>query len=283
MTQAAAVFAQGLEKRFGNKVVLRGIDLHIPRGAIYGVLGPSGAGKTTLVKALGLVSPPSSGKLELFGTAHTENRAGLRRRIGYMPQQAALYEELSAFYNIEFFSRGASEQRINGLLDMLGLADRAADPVQEFSGGMKQRVSLACALSTEPELLLLDEPTAGIDPVLRMRFWDEFRRLRDNGATLLVSTHQIDEALHCDRLLVIREGEVLVESPPDELLRLGGAEATATRRDGQTVDVEFSEPNTELLDWLREHGVDDLASLQLRYDTLEDILIKLIQQEGGDA
>jgi ABC-2 type transport system ATP-binding protein len=199
-----------------------------------------------------------------------------------MPQQPALYEELSAFYNIEFFSRGVGGERIHALLEMLGLADRAQDPVSEFSGGMKQRVSLACALATEPELLLLDEPTAGIDPVLRARFWEEFRRLRDAGTTLLVSTHQIDEALHCDRLLVIREGAVLVEAPPDELLSRGRARVTATLTSGETVEQSLADPPVDLVRWLRDRGVDDVERLRLRYDTMEDILIALIQ-EADDA
>jgi ABC-2 type transport system ATP-binding protein len=272
------VEARALEKSFGRVRALHDINLAIPHGAIYGVLGPSGAGKTTLVKCIGLVSRPTGGSLRLFGKAIKGRPGAVRSRIGYMPQQAALYEELSARFNVRFFSRGASAARIDQLLDFLDLADRANDQVFEFSGGMKQRVSLACALANEPELLLLDEPTAGIDPVLRIRFWEEFRRLRDAGHTLLVSTHQIDEAVHCDRLLVIREGLVLVESPPQELLASGGAVVTLDLENGDTVEERLADPEHQLPGWLAERGLAGVESLRLRQDSLEDILVKLIRE-----
>jgi len=275
-----AIEATGLEKRYGRFRALHGIDLAIPRGVIYGVLGPSGAGKTTLVKCLGLVARPTTGTLRLFGAAVRGRDRGVRERIGYMPQQAALYEELAARTNIEFFARGAAAGRIDDLLAMVNLSDRAGDAVGGFSGGMKQRVSLACALARQPDLLLLDEPTAGIDPLLRISFWEEFRRLRDQGVTLLVSTHQIDEAYHCDRLLIIRNGTVFLDGTPAEILGLGGASARARRKDGEAVERRMTDPDRELPVWIAELGVDSLAELNIRHDSLEEILVRLIRERG---
>ena len=273
-----AAFARGLGKRYGDVDALRGVDLAIARGAIYGVLGSNGAGKTTLMKCIGLVARPSSGALRVLGRDVADRAPTLRRRIGYMPQAPALYQELAARTNVEFFGRGAPRARIDRLLAVLDLGRRARDPVRTLSGGMKQRVSLACALAHEPELILLDEPTAGVDPVLRIAFWTEFRRLRDGGQTLIVSTHQLDEASHCDRLLVLRDGRVLIECTPDELLARGGATAVARTAGGSTVEERFADPRHELPKWLA--GLDGVEELQVRYDTLEDILVTLIREQG---
>lgn len=275
---APAVEAHGLGKRYGDVDALRAVDLSIARGAIYGVLGSNGAGKTTLMKCLGLVARPTSGTLSVLGRDARDRAPELRRRIGYMPQAPALYQELPARSNIEFFGRGAPRARVDRLLEVLDLGRRARDPVRALSGGMKQRVSLASALAHEPELVLLDEPTAGVDPVLRIAFWTEFRRLRDGGQTLIVSTHQLDEAVHCDRLLVLRGGRVLVECTPDELLARGGATATARTAGGETVEKRFAEPRHELPRWLA--GLGELKELDVRYDTLEDILVTLIQKQS---
>ncbi len=286
MGDAAAVHAAKLGKRYGKFRALADIDLHIPRGAIYGVLGPSGAGKTTLVKCLGLVARFTDGTLKILGEDAAARSPGLRKRIGYMPQAAALYEELSARFNVEFFGRDASPARIDRLLEMVNLAKRQDDPVGSFSGGMKQRVSLTGARVGEPDLLLLDGPTAGIDPVLRIAFWEEFRRLRDEGRTLLVSTHQIDEAAHCDRLLIIRDGRVLVEGTPDELLGRGGATVSLTTTSGETVEKRLEDPTRELPRWLGERGLTGVQTLRVNQDSLEDVLVRIIRAratEGPDA
>jgi ABC-type multidrug transport system ATPase subunit len=272
----AAIEARALGKRYGKFDALRGIDLEIPRGSIYGVLGPRGAGKTTLVKCVGLIARHTAGQLTVLGNAITRRDSRLRDRIGYMPQQAALYEELSARFNVEFFGRGVARDRIEELLAMVGLGDRADDAVSEFSGGMKQRVSLACTLAREPELLLLDEPTAGIDPVLRISMWEEFRRLRDAGKTLLVSTHQIDEANHCDRLLIIRDGMLLVEGTPEALLGRGGATVVATVGDDRH-ERRFDEPRRDLPRFIAELGAEAIDTLDVHHDSLEHILVELIR------
>ena len=283
MRQPAAIEARGIGKSYRSVTALTAVDLTIPSGVIYGVLGPSGAGKTTLVKCLGLVARPTTGSLKIFGTAASGRPPTLRARIGYMPQEPALYEELSARSNVEFFGRGASPSSVDRLFDLLSLSARAAEPVRTFSGGMKQRVSLACTLVRDPELLLLDEPTAGIDPILRVAFWQEFRRLRDTGKTLLVSTHQIDEAAHCDRLLIIRDGRVLIECTPAELSARGGATVSLRKNDGDEIERRLDDPAHELPTWLAAQALNSTASISLHYDSLEDILIRLIRERGNDG
>lgn len=277
----AAIEARGLSKRYGRVDALAEVNLTIPSGLIYGVLGPGGAGKTTLVKCLGLVARPTRGSLRVLGSEASQRSRALRARIGYMPQEPALYEELSARFNIEFFGRGGAASRVDRLIEMLDLAGRARDSVRSFSGGMKQRVSLACALVSDPELLLLDEPTAGIDPILRMAFWEEFRRLRNEGRTLIVSTHQIDEASHCDRLLVIRDGRVLIDCTPEELLARGEATISLRTKGGQRFAEKLADPAHELPRRLAARGLDGVEELRVRYDTLEEILVRLIRERGN--
>ena len=280
---APLVRARGLGRSYGRIHALQGVDLDLAAGEIVGLLGPSGAGKTTLVRAIALLQRFDRGSLALFGEEVRPARLQrLRRRIGYMPQSHALYEDLSARFNVRFFGRGVSARRVDDLLDFLGLGDRAHDPVQTMSGGMKQRVSLACALVTSPELLLLDEPTAGIDPVLRERFWGEFRRLRDDGAGLLVSTHQMDEAVHCDRLLVVREGRVLADTTPEALMRRAGTTVRVEDANGAVTERRFGPDGAELAAWLAALG-DGAAHVTVRNDTLESIIVALMSEEAARA
>lgn len=279
------VQARGLGRSYGRIRALDDVDVALEAGEIVGLLGPSGAGKTTLVRTLALLQRPDAGSLALFDEpVERGNLQRLRRRIGYMPQTYALYEELSARVNVGFFGRGVPAPKVDALLDFLGLAGRSRDAVATMSGGMKQRVSLACALVTSPRLLLLDEPTAGIDPLLRERFWHEFQRLRDDGASLLVSTHQIDEAVHCDRLLIVREGRLVADVRPDDLMRRAGTSVRVTRTDGSE-DVRRFEPDGggELVAWLR--GLDERAMerVDVRNDTLEAIIIALMTEDAARA
>ncbi|MSP15874.1 MAG: ABC transporter ATP-binding protein [Myxococcales bacterium] len=269
--------ARGLGRSFGQLRALDHVELTVARGAVYGVLGPSGAGKTTLIHLLALIAAPTTGTLRLFGEDAHGRPAALRARIGYMPQQAALYDDLSARANLEFFGRGAPPERLARLLALVALKERADDRVAGFSGGMKQRVSLACALMRDPELIFLDEPTAGIDPLLRRVFWEEFRRLAAAGKTIVVSTHQTDEAAHCDRLVVLREGRVLVEGTCPELLGRGGAVATARLTDGREVTRRLAHPARELPRLVEELGAATVAELDVRHDSLDEILVALIR------
>ena len=218
--------AQDVTRRFGDIQALDGITLRVPRGVIYGLLGPSGSGKTTFIRILAGALRASSGTVTLLGRPQP-SRANAAH-IGYMTQTAAMYPDLSLRENLEFFGalyglegRRLSE-RIEEIAGEVGLGDRLAGPLHTFSGGMRQRASLCCALLHEPDLLILDEPTVGLDPVLRRAFWDRFRRLADAGRTLVVSSHVMDEAERCDVLGFVRDGRLLASDSPAALRQLTG-------------------------------------------------------------
>ena len=277
---AAVEFAR-FRKTFGETVAVDGLDLGIADGSIYGLLGPNGSGKTTCIRALCGLLTPTAGAVRLFGADARAERVRLRARLGYMPQQSALYEDLTARENLEFFGRGLSVAdpavRAGELLELIDLAERADDQVYGFSGGMKQRVSLACAMVHEPPVLLLDEPTAGVDPLLRRRMWATFESLRDRGTTLVISTNQLDEALHCDRLAVLREGRLLAEDTPRSLLDRGRTRVTV-RRDGEAKTLELSDYEHELPALL---SGGDVTSVRLERDTLEDVMLRLVEEAEG--
>jgi ABC-2 type transport system ATP-binding protein len=221
---ATALEARDLRKRFGEVDALRGLSVTVRTGEIYGLLGPNGSGKTTFIRCVaGLVRPDGGTLTVLGGSPSAAVRAG---KIGYMTQAAALYAELSIDENLRFFAalmglRDPSA-RIAEVLRTVELQDRRRSTVGTLSGGMRQRVSLAAALLHDPRLLLLDEPTVGIDPALRRDFWRHFRSLADGGVTILVSSHVMDEAGRCDRLGLIRDGRVLAEGSAMELVSRAG-------------------------------------------------------------
>ena len=262
-------------KVYGPTVAIDGLDLRIAEGSIHGLLGPNGSGKTTCIRALCGLLRPTSGTVRLFGRPARASRA----QLGYMPQQPALYEELTARENLEFFAHGLSvadpARRVRELLELIDLAARADDPVYGFSGGMRQRVSLACALVHAPPVLLLDEPTAGVDPLLRRRMWSTFATLRDRGTTLIVSTNQLDEALHCDRLAVLRDGRLLAQETPRSLLDRGRTRVTLCR-EGAAETLELADYEHELPALLAGGGV---SSVRLERDSLEDVMLALVEQE----
>lgn len=210
-----------LHKRFGAVPALKGLSLSVPAGITYGLIGPNGSGKTTLMRILVGISRPSAGAAVVLGRLMPDRTAA--KAIGYMTQAEALYQDLTVAENLRFFGRvygmagAALARRIEEVLALVDLAPRRGSLVEELSGGMRRRVSLACALVHQPRLLILDEPTVGVDPELRIQFWDYFEKLTRAGTTILVSTHHLDEAWRCHRLGLLREGELLVEGAPAAL------------------------------------------------------------------
>lgn len=216
---------QGLSKSFGSLQAVREVNLEVLPGETYGLLGPNGSGKTTLMRMLvGLVRPDRGGG-QILGEEIPPDL--ILSRIGYMTQAGALYQELTVRENVAFFgalSGVISKERIEEVIALVGLEDRAKSPVGTLSGGLKQRASLACALVHNPQLLILDEPTVGVDPQLRSTFWDHFRKLNQQGVSILVSSHVMDEAERCSRLGLMREGRLLAEGSPVELKSQAGTD-----------------------------------------------------------
>jgi len=219
----AAVAVSGVRKAFGGRTALDGVSLAVRAGEVYGLLGPNGAGKTTFVRMMvGLVAP-DSGTVTVLGVAMPD--LAVLGRIGYMTQQAALYADLSVEENVRFFaSINGAEAGVEDALRTVALHERRRSVVSTLSGGMRQRCSLACALVHSPRLLLLDEPTVGIDPELRVQFWQHFRELAADGAALVVCSHVMDEAERCDRLGLIRGGRLLAEGTARELAERAGVQ-----------------------------------------------------------
>ncbi|MEV4611905.1 ABC transporter ATP-binding protein [Kitasatospora sp. NPDC049258] len=218
-----AIRVSGLTVRRGGRPVLHGLDLEVPRGSITGLLGPSGCGKTTLLRSVVGVQRIGGGEVRVLGAP--AGSAGLRDRVGYVTQAPSVYSDLTVAENLRYFAAvlGAPAGDLDRVIAQVGLEGHRDDLADRLSGGQRARVSLAAALLGAPELLILDEPTVGLDPVLRQDLWRLFRDLADQGATLLVSSHVMDEATRCDRLLLMREGRLLAHDTPAELLRSTGA------------------------------------------------------------
>jgi ABC-2 type transport system ATP-binding protein len=304
------VQTSGLTKKFGGLVAVDHIDLSVNAGEIFGFLGPNGAGKTTTVRILCGLMMPTSGTATVVGHDVVMEPEEVKQRIGYMPQAYWLYVDLTVDENLEFFgsvyrvSRDERRKRADEILQLVRLEEFRKHYAGKLSGGMKRRLSLAVSLIHNPELLILDEPTAGIDPPLRRIFWQYFRELNKRGVTFFINTHYMDEAELCDRLALISYGKLVSLGSPTELKRkaVGGERIELVTTDLPRTDVilkdselvreikssnggiqlivdEAASAIPKLTSLLREHGVEVLQVKQLQ-PSLEDVFIKLVEDAG---
>jgi ABC-2 type transport system ATP-binding protein len=224
--QEHAIQTSSLSKKFGNFTAIDNLTLNIRKGEIYGLLGPNGAGKTTTIRLLCGLIKYGTGEAFVLGKQIPDKH--ISQYIGYMPQETALYEGLSIKQNMEFYGeifglkKVKINERIGELLKFIDLERWREKLVGNLSGSMKHRVSLACTLIHEPPVLFLDEPTVGVDPELRVSFWDYFNSLKENGITILITTHYMDEAKHCDRIGFLKSGRLIAEGEPDKIMETSG-------------------------------------------------------------
>ena len=267
------ISARQLVKRFGDFVAVAGIDVEVRRGESFGFLGPNGAGKSSTMRMIGCVSPVTEGELRIFGLDPARDGKQIRARIGVVPQQDQLDEQLSVEDNMLIYGRyfdlprSVCRERTKELLEFVQLADRAKSRIEPLSGGMKRRVTIARSLINEPELLLLDEPTTGLDPQARHVLWDRLYRLKQRGVTLVLTTHYMDEAEQlCDRLVVMDGGRIVAEGSPRELI-----ERHSTR---EVLELRFPAGTNEE----RAHEIDGIGD---RHEVLPDRV--LIYAHDGEA
>lgn len=278
-----AIEIVNLTKNYGKICALNQMSLEVPEGTIYGLVGPNGAGKTTLIKALVGSLLPDSGFAKVLGLHPIKDKWQLRKQIGYMPQAPALYDDLSARNNILFFGKGQNvpdlQKKVDEILSFAELTHRENDLVRTFSGGMQKRVSLCCALIHNPKIIFLDEPTAALDPHLKLLFWIQFRKLAQSGVTIFVSTHQMDEAMLCDRVTVLRNGEILAVDTPQNILRRGKTKLRIVDNGEEKISTIDSNPKT-LADELQKLGLEkNISSVELQSDTIEDIILSIMSEK----
>ncbi len=253
--QAYAISAEGLSRHFGSLIAVNNIDLKVPRGSIYGFLGPNGSGKSTTIRMLCGLLTPTSGQVETLGLEIPRQAEKLKQHIGYMTQKFSLYDDLSVQENLSFVSeiyaipRQQRKARIRELLDQFELADRAKQRAGTLSGGQRQRLALAAAILHKPALLFLDEPTSAVDPQNRRDFWSTLFDLAEQGTSILVSTHYMDEAERCHHLAILDDGRIVADGTPRAL--------------GQTIGMQVYEIETEAVNELRTTllGWDEIFSV----------------------
>jgi lipooligosaccharide transport system ATP-binding protein len=304
------IHACGLAKSFGGAMAVAGIDFDLRRGEAFGFLGPNGAGKSSTMRMIGCVSPPSGGELTILGLDPVADGPAIRARLGVVPQEDTLDVELTVRENLIIYGRyfGLPRQviaeRAARLLEFVQLTDRADDQVEPLSGGMKRRLTIARSLINDPEILLLDEPTTGLDPQARHAVWDRLYRLKQRGVTLVLTTHYMDEAEQlCDRLVVMDRGKIAAEGSPRELigrystpevleLRFDPAEdeqAAEKLAEGPAERLEvladrillYTQNGDAALAAVRELGLEPLTSL-VRRSTLEDVFLRLTGRQLED-
>jgi lipooligosaccharide transport system ATP-binding protein len=296
------VEARSLTKKFGDLIAVDAVDFEVARGESFGFLGPNGAGKTSAMRMIGAVSPVTGGHLQVLGMDPAVDGPEIRRRLGVVPQDDTLDTELSVAENLLIYGRyfdlprSLIRERITELLDFSQLTERRDDKVEPLSGGMKRRLTIARALINQPELLILDEPTTGLDPQARHVLWDRLYRLKQQGVTLIITTHYMDEAEQlCDRLVIMDKGKIVAEGSPRRLIEqhssrevlemrfpVGVQETILDRLDGLAIRIEVL-PDRVLL--YTDDGDDTAAeatrrglqpeSVVVRRSTLEDVFLRL--------
>jgi lipooligosaccharide transport system ATP-binding protein len=303
--------ATGLTKRFGDFTAVDGIDFELRRGEAFGFLGPNGAGKSSTMRMIGCVSPPTGGELTILGMNPVTQGAAIRARLGVVPQEDTLDAELTVRENLLIYGRyfglprPVIAERTARLLDFVQLSERADDHVEPLSGGMKRRLTIARSLINEPEILILDEPTTGLDPQARHVVWDRLFRLKQQGVTLILTTHYMDEAEQlCDRLVVMDGGRIAAEGSPRELietyssrevleLRFAVAEhelaaAKLAHAPAERIEVLadrvllYVADGDAVLDEVRGLGLEPVTSL-VRRSTLEDVFLRLTGRRLEDG
>lgn len=298
----ALITARGLIKRFDSLTAVRGIDLDVHRGEFFGFLGPNGAGKSSAMRMVACVSPPSDGTLTILGMDPRRQGSTIRGRLGVVPQEDTLDTELTCRENLVLYARyfgiprRVAKHQADELLEFVQLTDRAKDKVEPLSGGMKRRLTIARSLVNDPEVLLLDEPTTGLDPQARHLVWDKLFRLKKQGVTLVLTTHYMDEAEQlCDRLVVMDKGLIAAEGSPHQLIaRYSTREVVELRFDlpdhaeiapkveGLVDRMEvlpdrlllYSDDGDETLSAVNERDLQPLSAL-VRRSTLEDVFLRL--------
>jgi ABC-2 type transport system ATP-binding protein len=272
----SAVRTEGLTKRFGTETAVDSLTFEVPRGSIFGLIGPSGSGKTTTIRLMTGIYEPTEGQVTVLGKRPHDFNSTIRRRIGYMPQHFVLYPDLSVWENMHFAAalygmglrRGA---RLKRMLEFVELYEHRGKLARDISGGMQRRLSLAATLAHMPEVVFLDEPTAGIDPILRSKFWDYFRDSRDRGRTLVITTQYVGEAAYCDLVGIMAEGRLLmVETPAGLRSRAFG---------GEVVDLQATRP----LDYQTVTQIRNLNFVTGRIQPLGDSGLRLVVDDAGTA
>jgi lipooligosaccharide transport system ATP-binding protein len=302
-TELPLVHARGLVKRFGDLTAVDAIDFDVQQGEAFGFLGPNGAGKSSTMRMIGCVSPPSGGTLRVLGLDPVKKGADIRARLGVVPQEDTLDMELTVRENMLIYGRyfglqrKVVHERAEHLLEFVQLEERIDSKVEPLSGGMKRRLTIARSLINEPDILLLDEPTTGLDPQARHVVWDRLHALKHGGATLLLTTHYMDEAEQlCDRLVVMDKAKIVAEGSPQELIRRYSTREVvelrfateqppggiAERIDGLARRVEtvsgrlllYTDDGDDTADRIHELGVQPQSTL-VRRSTLEDVFLHL--------
>ncbi len=308
----SVITARNLKKQFGSEEAVRDVTFEVPRGAIFGFIGPSGSGKTTTMRMLTGVYKPSAGEVYVLGVRPTKFTQRLRAQIGYMPQLFVLYPHLTVWENLNFaaslYGMGLLRgKQLNQVLDFVELSDHKYKMVREISGGMQRRLSLAATLVHNPILLFLDEPTAGVDPVLRRKFWDHFKELQKSGRTLFVTTQYVSEASYCDLVGVMANGKLLTVDTPEglrhqafkgevvdlhtarpvdyrveQMIRsLPFVKGDITRLGPNALRIVVNEARTaipELMEWSQNQHID-VDAVEEYLPPFDDVFVELVKEE----